>query len=201
MSFTNDLFLRYMVKNDVQMVLDYCSEVGRIKEIEEALLKIAKVEVSAQHLVRYARDTIKGRWQEAEERISVYPGSAVTYAQQVLKDRFPLYEQKIIKSKSKELMVEYCTSLKKRVPELEPHIAKGSFEGILKYAHLVIGGRFELAEAKIITKPKRILQYHQMLRCTGTELPDEMHTAMVMYSSQNGSDKSIKEYFSICGKK
>ena len=82
MSFTNDLIVRYMVRHDFSMVLDYCREVGRIKEVEEALLSdTTKTETEkgklALHLIQYACDIIKGRWEEAEEKISNYTNAYI----------------------------------------------------------------------------------------------------------------------------
>ena len=195
MDILNDLFLRYLAKNDGRMLVDYCKDVGRVKEVEVALLRANNI----LDISQYAEEVVKGRWEEAETILAGVASYAIEYARKCCVGRFPLFEKHMIDRNLKELMVDYCRrGCLCRVRELEPYIARGTLENILGYVLNVTYGRFELAEPKIIKKPGWILRYRDVLGHVGKgdEFPVEMHSAMVLYSSSKPSDKNIKDYFS-----
>lgn len=202
-----DLFLRYIVQKEPFMVVEYCTKTGRSKEIETALLQRSKEKnFPPIALVQYAGSVVKGRWEEAEETIFQNDVTVLEYIQVIGYQRLENYEKKLLKEVHKDQMVKYCQKLNKRIPELEPSIAKSSFHNVLYYAQNVAYGRFELAEPKIIKKPKWILEYRKMLEGLKAfqdgkiQFPDEMHQAMTMYSCETPNDKNIKEYFKRYGK-
>lgn len=190
MNVLNDLFFRFMVKNDPKMVIDYCRDMGqRVKEIEPHIINKPNL------ACEYAAVVIKGRWEEAEKNIAEDNAIALRYATEIIKGRFAAYEKRILKDKSQ--LVHYCTRIKQRIEEFEPIIAKASFDDVMAYTKNVICGRFELAESKIMTKPKWILEYSRVL---GKKPSDEMHSAMTMFSFQDPNNKIIKQYFFEFGK-
>jgi hypothetical protein len=188
MDLLESLLLKFLAKSDPQMIIDFCEEKGRVPQIEGQVIHCPILSCD------YAIRVIKGRWEEAEEKISQDENSSIRYANYALKDRFPAYEKNIIKNREK--IIEYCVSIQKRLPEAEPLLAKGAMDDIFKYAKQVIKGRFELAEPKIITKPKWILSYSDAL---GMKISEEMHNAMTMFSFQDPNNKVVKEYFKKYG--
>lgn len=205
MNVLNDLFLRYLAKNDSRMLIDYCVEVGRVKEIESALLACRHYDSRTHQgsdLVLYSKIVVRGRWEEAEAKIVGNSDCAIEYSRDVLRGRFPLFENRLIDDKNKSVMVTYCCEIKQRVLDLEPHIMKAPFHRVLDYIVSVIGGRFELAEPKIIKNPGWILRYINALEECGKlgEFPVEMHSAMVLYSASKPKDRNVKEYFATYAK-
>lgn len=189
MNIFEELFLRFLVHSNPDLIIKFCQERGRIKEIEEHITSNPNL------AFEYARLVIKGRWEEAEPNISKNENIAITYAKDILKGRFPLFEKNILKNKSK--IIEYCMAIKQRFPEAEPYLAKGSINDILCYAKNVIRGRFELAEPKIITRPHWILDYSMLFY--PNKPPEEFHNAMSLLSFKDPNNKIIKEYFNKFG--
>lgn len=188
MSISEDLFINFLIKKEPHVVLDYCKRAGRVEQIEKMLINDSKL------ASQYAIEVVKGRWEEAEESIAQDESSALDYACKIIKGRFPAYE-KII-SKDRNQIIHYCILIQKRWPEVEEFIAKGPTSYSIQYARHIIKGRFEVAEPKIATKPKWILDY---ARALGQKPSQELHNAMTMYSFQNPNDKIIKQYFQEFG--
>lgn len=195
MNLIEDLFLTYLSQTQPEIVIQFCQKKGRIKQVEEQVIDQPEI------AYEYARRVIKGRWPEAEKYIATKKDVALQYAANVIKDRFPEYEKLLIAKKMREEIFYYCKVTRKRFPEAEHILAKGAMNDILDYANLIIKGRFELAEPKIITKPKYILAYAQVLaslpsRPSESEpVPPEMHSAMTMFSFQDPENNFVKEYF------
>jgi hypothetical protein len=185
MNFTEELLIEFMLEMNPSMILNRCAD-KRPPEVERIIATRPK------EALWYAENVIKGRWPEAEEAIASNHETALAYARIVLKGRFPEYEKRIVKDPN--VSFQYCRAIGRRFPEAEPRIAKSTARLAINYAALVIGGRFELAEAKIAKKPKWVLEYHEKA-LKGNVLPDELHNAMTLHSFENPEDKSVKRYF------
>jgi hypothetical protein len=187
MSLIEDLFVRFMAQAHPKSLVEYCEENGRIDAIEK------QIACSPRLAAAYASKVVKGRWEEAEKAICEDAVASIQYAVEAIKGRFPAYEKRIMKEADKVL--EYCRAIGQRLPEAEGKIAKSGLHIILDYVSHVVKGRFEAAEAKIITKPKWILLYSNAV---GKKIP-EMNTAMTMFSFQKPDDKVVKMYFKSFG--
>jgi len=114
---------------------------------ERRLLAVKNLDV----LLNYARDTIKGRWPEAEPHIVKHPVNAYNYARYVIKGRWPEAEPHIIQDP--QLAAFYASLiLKGRWPEAEPTIIKHPCWAFY-YAAQVIKDRWPEAEQYIKRTP------------------------------------------------
>ena len=192
------LFMMFMVKNHPEQVIDYCTAMGRAKELEDYIA------LNPSLACQYAEEVIKGRWEEAEDKIAS-SDCAYYYARAIIKGRFPAYE-KTVKGTSDlyDKVIRYCVQIGKRWPEMEERIAKkASLSGMMEYVRHCIKGRFEAAEERIMTKPNWIMEYCNTLEycdTLGGKPPKELHTAMTMFSFQEPDNKTIKSYFNKYGK-
>lgn len=184
MTFTEELLVEFMLEMHPSMVLNRCAD-KRPPEVERIIATRYK------EALWYAENVIKGKWPEAEEAIASNHETALEYARKVLNGRFPEYEKRIVKDPNASF--QYCRTIRRRFPEAEPRIAKSTARLAINYAALVIGGRFEIAEAKIAKKPKWILEYCE--KALKGKVPDELHNAMTLHSFENPEDKSVKKYF------
>lgn len=87
--------------------------------------------------ILYAKDTIKGRWPEAEAKIAEHPWLALRYMTNV---------------------VNYRKRNKTRIPELEQGILQNT-DAAIEYAKKVLKGRWPEAEGKILSQPSWAYRY------------------------------------------
>lgn len=190
MGLLDEIMLEFIIEVKPQIILNRAERSGRIKEVEPMIIQRPKV------ALQYAMSVVKDRWPEAEQNIATDKEIAIQYALSVVKGRFKEYEKKIVRDAA--AVVEYCMAIGERFPEAEPYIVKSSIGNIMAYASTVVKGRFLLAEARIAMKPKWIMDYcDKVLR---KKPPDELHSAMTMYSFQDPDSKAVKKYFQTWGK-
>ena len=107
--------------------------------------------------IQYAVDVIKGRWPEAESIIMKNPYVAVSYAVYVIKGRWPEAESNIMKDP--QAAVGYAVYvIKGRWPEAESNIMRDPYAAV-EYAIKILKGRWPEAESSIMEMPYSAMNY------------------------------------------
>ena len=107
--------------------------------------------------IQYAVDVIRGRWPEAESSIMNNPYAAVKYAVYVIKGRWPEAESNIIKDPY--AAVEYAIKiLKRRWPEAESSFMEMPYSA-MSYVRDILKRRWPEAESNIMKNPYVAVEY------------------------------------------
>jgi len=103
----------------------------RKSEIEDSLLKYA----TPRQLCNYARFCVKGRWLDAEDKISKSPDSALRYSLNVVKGRWIEGEEAIRKSRTRYADAYAYLILKEDWPEADVSLSQIQNKHVIKYQY------------------------------------------------------------------
>jgi hypothetical protein len=151
--------------------LNYFVHVAKVRnpKVEECILKSHH-----NHVVDYSKNCVGGRWHEAEAQIIKHATNAEAYHKEVVKCRWPEWEDRILGKKKlgyydnrTEMLSDYLKVVEAPVPGLEEKLEKTNRASlVLAYAVKGIRGR----------------------------LPDALHQKMMMLSFDPKRQKSAKKY-------
>ncbi len=109
----------------------------------------------------YAEQVIKGRWPDGESAIAKSAKAAYKYASHIIKGRWP--EAEPVMAKNADVALSYARNIiEGRWPEGEPAIMKAPDEAA-GYAETIIKGRWPEAEPFIMKGPRAAVYYAQHL--------------------------------------